>query len=169
MLRSRVMARFAYFEYLFRTVRSETSGATLYLAVSSALQNTSCKSDKRAAKLHIAVQQQPLLIRWARPLILELFLATIMVDHFPFFVQCKFNELYYIYISRFYSRNKIGLYIATYMHRVLVSYYQPFSLSGGGRETSGYSEHTLLSIRNAIVLLTTCQLYADNNPQFIAH
>ncbi len=37
MLRSRVMARFAYFEYLFRTVRSETSGATLYLAVSSAL------------------------------------------------------------------------------------------------------------------------------------
>ncbi len=62
MLRSRVMARFAYLEChcsLFRTVRSETCPCSVATLLNSqlctrALAIGSCKSDKRAAKLHLA-------------------------------------------------------------------------------------------------------------------
>ncbi len=45
----------AYLECLFKTVRSGNLSLLLYLAVSSALAIGSCKSDKRAAKLHLLI------------------------------------------------------------------------------------------------------------------
>ncbi len=82
MLRSRVMARFAYLEChcsLFRTVQSETCPCSVATLLSSQLCTKtlaigSCKSEKRAAKLHLAAVRSSSHYRRARPFVdLELF------------------------------------------------------------------------------------------------
>ncbi len=84
MLRSRVT-----WNTIVRTVRSKTCPCSVATLLSSYLCTRtlaigSCKSEKRAVKLHLAVQQQPLIY-----MDLELFLAMITVDHFPLFAQCR--------------------------------------------------------------------------------
>ncbi len=89
MLRSRVMARFAYLEChcsLFRTVRSKSCPCSVATLLSSYLCTRtlaigSCKSEKKAARLCSADGSHYLDLNfWHR-----LFLTTIMVDHYPLF------------------------------------------------------------------------------------